>query len=85
MGSNAITFTSHLFDEMSFYASFIRDLLDCSQEVIIESLFITTARMQKLCPIFETILKHEVKFFVITKDPSILDEPLSNQSAEVIQ
>lgn len=85
MRSNANTFTSHLFDEKSFYTSFIKDLLNCQQEVIIESPFITTARMQKLYPIFETVLEQDVKIFVITKDPSILDEPLSSQSTEVIR
>lgn len=85
MRSNAHTFTSHLFDEKSFCTSFIKDLLDCRQEVIIESPFITTTRMQQLYPAFETVLKQDVKIFVITKDPSILDEPLSSQSAEVIR
>ncbi len=85
MGSNANIFTSHLFDEKSFYTSFIKDLLECRQEVIIESPFITTARMHQLYPTFEEILKQDVKVFVITKDPSILDESLSSQSAEVIR
>lgn len=78
-------FISHLFDEKSFYDSFIKDLLNCKEEVIIESPFISASRMKKLFPIFKKLIKRDIKVFVITKDPSILEEPLASQSAEVIR
>jgi phosphatidylserine/phosphatidylglycerophosphate/cardiolipin synthase-like enzyme len=78
-------FISHLFDEKSFYDSFIKDLLNCKEEVIIESPFISASRMRKLFPIFKKLIKRDIKVYVITKDPSILDEPLASQAAEVIR
>jgi phosphatidylserine/phosphatidylglycerophosphate/cardiolipin synthase-like enzyme len=78
-------FISHLFDEKSFYDSFIKDLLNCKEEAIIESPFISASRMRKLFPIFKKLIKRDIKVYVITKDPSILDEPLASQSAEVIR
>ena len=41
--------------------------------------------MRKLFPIFKKLIKRDIKVYVITKDPSILDEPLASQSAEVIR
>lgn len=78
-------FISHLFDEKSFYSSFLSDLEDCEQEVIIESPFISKSRMDKLLPFFRRLVKRDVTVYVITKDPSILDEPLASYSREIIR
>ncbi len=78
-------FTSHLFDEKSFYDNFIKDLLRCKKEVIIESPFISNSRMKSLFPVFEKLIKRNIKIYVMTKHPSILREPLASQSAEVIR
>jgi len=41
-------FSSSLHDEKTFYRAFLADLVDCQEEVIIESPFITTERMKTL-------------------------------------
>ncbi len=78
-------FTSRLFDEKSFYSSFLTDLEDCEREVIIESPFISRARMDILLPFFRRLVNRDVTVYVITKDPSILEEPLSTYSSEIIR
>lgn len=84
-GNKQGQFISHLFDEKSFYSSFLSDLEDCEQEVIIESPFISKSRMDKLLPFFRRLVKRDVTVYVITKDPSILDEPLASYSREIIR
>ncbi len=78
-------FISHLFDEKSFYSSFLSDLEKCEQEVIIESPFISKTRMDILLPFFIRLVNRDVKVYVITKDPSILKEPLATYSSEIIR
>jgi len=78
-------FTSHLFDEKSFYTSFLSDLEHCEREVIIESPFISKNRMEKLLPFFRRLVKRQVLVYVVTKDPSILEEPLATFSRRVIR
>jgi phosphatidylserine/phosphatidylglycerophosphate/cardiolipin synthase-like enzyme len=78
-------FTSHLFDEKSFYSSFLSDLENSKDEVIIESPFISKNRMKKLMPTFKRLLNRGVTIYVTTKDPSLLDEPLASHSEAVIR
>ena len=54
------TFTSRLFDEKSFYSSFLSDLDDCEREVIIESPFISLTRMNVLLPFFKRLVDRGV-------------------------
>lgn len=69
-----------LADENTFYYQFSRDLYLAKQEVIIESPFITTKKLESLKSIFETLVSKSVKVFVITRDPSEHDYVMSNQS-----
>lgn len=78
-------FNSSLFDEKTFYSSFIRDLLECKEEVIIESPFISLARMDHLFPIFEKLIEKDIKVYVITKSANILEKPLASYSRQVIR
>jgi len=78
-------FTSRLFDEKSFYSSFLSDLEDCKHEVIIESPFISRKRMDILLPFFRRLVNRDVTAYVITKDPNILKEPLATYSSKVIR
>lgn len=75
---------SSLFDENSFYKSFLNDLNKCKEEVIIESPYITSERMKILTPVFEKLLKRKVKIYVITRDPSEHNETMEIQSEEEI-
>lgn len=76
--------TSILHDEHTFYQAFVRDLKRCKKEVIIESPFITSSRMEKLTPIFKELLSRKVKVHIITRDPSELDEPSRYQATDEI-
>lgn len=78
-------FTSHLFDEKSFYSSFLEDLHNCQSEVIIESPFISKTRMKSLFPVFRKLIEKKVAVYVMTKDPSLLEYPLASHSEAVIQ
>lgn len=76
--------TSLLYDESTFYQAFIADLLKCEKEIIIESPFITTSRMESLYPIFKRILDRRIKIHVITRDPSEHDETFRHQATNEI-
>lgn len=61
-------FQSDLYNEKTFYKAFLRDLENCRQEVIIESPYITSLRMETFYPIFERILDRGIKIHIITRD-----------------
>ena len=64
---------SILYDESTFYQAFFKDLESCRREVIIESPFITSSRMEKFYPAFQKMLDRRTKVLIITRDPSDLD------------
>jgi phosphatidylserine/phosphatidylglycerophosphate/cardiolipin synthase-like enzyme len=74
-----------LFDEKTFYSTFLRDLEGCRNEVIIESPYITSKRAELLIPIFESLLLKGVKIYVMTRDPKEHDENMEYQSEEAIR
>lgn len=78
-------FSTSLFDESTFYSQFGKDLLHANREVVIESPFITINRVKKLAPIFSKLIDHGVKVFVITRNPSLHDYPMNQQSEDVIR
>ena len=78
-------FTSRLFDEKSFYTSFLKDLRHCRKEVIIESPFITSKRVDYLYPVFERLINKGVKTYVITRDPNLHEEGFAEQSETEIR
>jgi len=61
--------TSTLYDEKTFYGSFISDLKHCQQEVIIESPFITNKRVSQLLLTLEKLKKRKVRITINTRDP----------------
>lgn len=61
--------SSELFDEATFYRAFLTDLQNCKNEVIIESPYMTSSRMEKLYPMFEKLLQRGVRVHIITRDP----------------
>ena len=75
---------SSLFDEKTFYSTFLRDLEGCRNEVIIESPYITSKRAEMLIPIFESLLLRGVKIYVMTRDPQEHDENMEYQSEDAI-
>lgn len=76
---------STLYDETTFYQSFIKDLESCSNEVFIESPFITSNRTQQLIPIFKKLLSKRVKIYVMTRDPKEHEETMEYQSEDAIR
>ncbi len=60
---------SLLFDEKTFYATFLADLEHAKHEVIIESPFITTERMNSLWPSLVRLVNRGVEVYIVTRDP----------------
>lgn len=71
--------TSKLYDEKSFYASFIHDLKRCRHEVIIESPYLATKRVAMLELILRRLVVKGVKVTVNTRYPGHHDELLRIQ------
>lgn len=76
--------TSLLYDESTFYQAFMHDLERCGKEVIIESPFITSSRMEMLYPIFKRILDRGIKIHIVTRDPADHDEIIRYQATNEI-
>lgn len=76
---------STLFDEKTFYQTFLEDLRYCQKEVIIESPFITSYRMETFDREFQNLLKKGVKIYIITRDPSEHNGGYEIQSEEAVR
>jgi hypothetical protein len=76
--------SSKLFDEKTFYQSFVQDLVKCTKEVTIESPYITSSRMEKMKPVFKKLLNRKVKICIITRDPVEHDEHIRYQATNEI-
>lgn len=63
-------FKSSLHNEKDFYNAFLKDLIYCNNEVIIESPYITTERMANLLPVFQRLLNKNIKIHIVTRDPA---------------
>lgn len=74
-----------LFDEKTFYQTFLRDLGRCRSEVIIESPYITNERMRTFDRIFQKLLQKNIKIYVFTRDPKEHNEFMEPQSESVIE
>lgn len=76
---------SELHDETTFYQRFIEDLERATEEVIIESPFISAARMRVLYPIIAKLIDRNIKIYVFTRDPSEHNEEYDEQAEFEIQ
>ena len=76
---------STLFDETTFYEEFTRDLLNCKQEVYVESPYITAKRAKKLIPIFHKLLNKRVNIYITTRDPKDHEITMEMQSEDTIR
>ncbi len=85
MSLSQATFSSGLYDETTFYAKFRHDLLHSTNEVIIESPFITTERAKTHYSIFEKLVNRGVRVYVVTRDPREQSETMEYQSEVGIQ
>lgn len=69
---NAFLPNSTLYDQNSFYKEFYRDIQSAYQQMIIESPFITTRRINDLLTIFQKLRRKDVSIIVNTRNPSAL-------------
>lgn len=76
--------SSQLHDEKTFYQTFLSDLKDCQQELVIESPFITSERMKTFDRFFAKLIEKGVKVYIITRDPREHEAGYDEQSEEVI-
>lgn len=78
-------FSSSLHNESTFYKKFTKDLRNATGEVVIESPFITSERMKKLFPIFQSLVAREVKIYIVTRDPREHPQPMNFQAEREIR
>lgn len=76
---------SKLFDEKSFYQTFLKDLEHCKEEIIIESPFITTKRMNDFRSVFKKKIEEGLKICVFTRDPQEHEPIMALQAEAEIQ
>ena len=65
---------SSLYDGDTFYTRFASDLKNCHSEVIIESPFITSRRLDLLIPSLQKLKSKCVKVTINTRDPETHDD-----------
>ncbi len=65
---------SSLYNEDTFYARFASDLKKCHSEVIIESPFITSRRLDLLIPSLQKLKSKHVRVTINTRDPETHDD-----------
>lgn len=75
---------SSLYDEKTFYQTFLRDLEGCTKEVIIESPYITTERMRTFDRLFKKLIERGVKIYIITRNPKEHEVGMEIQSEDAI-
>lgn len=63
-------YSSTLHDEKTFYKVFLKDLDLATEEIIIESPFITSNRMKLLWPNLRRAYSKGIKVYIITRDPN---------------
>lgn len=76
--------SSRLYDQNTFFKAFIRDLHRCQKEVIIESPFITTKRMEMFLPIFTKLRQRNVHIVINTRNPHDHEDNYQIQALDAI-
>lgn len=76
---------SELFDEVSFYRAFVKDMKAANQYVVIESPFLTEKRAVFLAKYFARLAKRGVKVRVNTRNPRLHEKLLEIQSWKAIR
>lgn len=74
-----------LHDEKTFFSKFLTDLENSQNEIIIESPFITIARMKTFWPVFRRLVARGVKVYIVTRDPREHTDGYDDQSEVEIQ
>jgi len=79
--SSSDLLTSALYDQSTFYPQFIRDLQQCTSEVVIESPFVTSRRLGTLTPIFKKLRARNVRIIINTRRPDEHDDEFMRYEA----
>ncbi|MBW4061179.1 AAA family ATPase [Candidatus Saccharibacteria bacterium] len=77
--------SSQLFDEADFYKQFIADLLSAEKEVVIDSPYMTTSRVEGLSKYFEQLRNKGVEIYVLTRIPKEHDGKMRYYAEEEIK
>lgn len=75
---------SSLYDQSTFYKAFVRDLHICSEELVIESPFITTKRIATLLPVFKKLRRRNVRIIINTRNPDNHEDTYREQALNAI-
>ncbi|NTU72578.1 hypothetical protein HGB07_00145 [Candidatus Roizmanbacteria bacterium] len=75
---------SSLYDQNTFYKAFVRDLRACHDELIVESPFITTRRMETLLPVFKKLRRRNVHIIINTRNPDDHEDIYREQALNAI-
>jgi phosphatidylserine/phosphatidylglycerophosphate/cardiolipin synthase-like enzyme len=82
--TDADLISSALYDQNTFYQAFIWDLNSCQKEVIIESPFITTKRVDILLPIFAKLRQRNVRIVINTRNLDDHDDIYRIQALDAV-
>lgn len=77
--------SSRLYDNVTFYNAFAKDLRNAKKNVVIVSPFITTKRMRALLPIIRRLRQRGVQIIVNTRDPAEHDAEYGLQAIQAIE
>lgn len=75
---------SRLYTETTFYKAFIKDMEHCRNELIIESAFTTSKRVNMLLPTIKRLKKKGVRIVVNTRNPEEGDNCMRADSRKAI-
>lgn len=76
---------TELYDEKTFYKTFVRDIAHARVRVVIESPFITKRRFETLESVIAKISKRGVRVVVNTREPETHDTLMCEQAATCIE
>lgn len=82
--NRAEKYESVLFSECTFYDEFLQNLRIAESEVIIESPFLTSRRVNALLPVLATLVKRGVGVVINTRDPSEHDIVMRVEAESVL-
>ena len=73
---------SKLYNEDTFYQTFLKDLNRCQSEVIIECPFITYRRLMTLLPTLEKLKARRMRIAINTRDPQTIEDEYMRTDAQ---
>ena len=77
--------TSQLFDEKSFYKSFLKDIRRAKKRIVIESPYLTERRAQYYASLFRKLDSRKVKIRINTRHPRYHNDSMRIQAEAAIK